>query len=36
MLSLVAFEEVGWPFYYARRFGEAVDRFRRAAELEPN
>lgn len=34
-LSLIAIEEVGWPFYYARRFSEAVDQFRRAAELEP-
>ena len=33
--SLVAIEEVGWPFYYARRFGEAVDQFGRAVELEP-
>jgi tetratricopeptide (TPR) repeat protein len=30
--SLVA--EVGWPLYYARRFDEAVDQFRRAVELE--
>ena len=33
--SLIAIEEVGWPFYYARRFAEAVDQFRRAVELEP-
>lgn len=33
--SLVAIEEVGWPLYYGRRFGEAVEQFQRAAELEP-
>lgn len=33
--SLIAIEEAGWPYYYSRRFGEAVDQFRRAAELEP-
>ncbi len=33
--SLIAIEEVGWPFYYARRFAEAVDQFHRAVELEP-
>jgi tetratricopeptide (TPR) repeat protein len=32
--SLVGIEEVGWPLYYARRFGEAVEQFRRAVELE--
>ena len=33
--SLIAIEEVGWPFYYSRRFADAVEQFRRAAELEP-
>ena len=33
--SLIAIEEVGWPFYYSGRFDEAVDQFRRAVELEP-
>ena len=33
--SLIAIEEVGWPFYYARRFSEAIDQFGRAVELEP-
>src|SRR5712664_3478598 len=33
--SLIAIEEVGWPFYYSRRFDEAVDQFSRAVELEP-
>ena len=32
--SLIAIEEVGWPFYYARRFAEAIDQFGRAVELE--
>ena len=33
--SLVAIEEVGWPLYYARRFDEAAEQFRRVVELAP-
>ena len=33
-LSLVAIQEVGWPLYYARRFAEAAEQFRKAVELE--
>jgi adenylate cyclase len=33
-LSLIAIQEVGWPLYYARRFGEAAEQFRKAVELE--
>src|SRR6185437_10238986 len=33
--SLIAIEELGWPLYYARRYGEAAEQFRRAVELEP-
>ncbi|HLW22774.1 MAG TPA: winged helix-turn-helix domain-containing protein [Steroidobacteraceae bacterium] len=32
--SLIAIQEVGWPLYYARRFDESIDQFRKAVELE--
>jgi TolB-like protein/Flp pilus assembly protein TadD len=33
--SVLAIQEVGWPFYYGRRFDEAADQFRKAVDLEP-
>ena len=33
--SVLAIQEVGWPFYYSRRFDEAAEQFRKAVELEP-
>jgi adenylate cyclase len=34
-LSIVAITEVGYAYYYARRFGEAADQIKKAIELEP-
>jgi len=33
--SIVAIQEVGYAFYYARRFGEAAEQIQKAIELEP-
>jgi adenylate cyclase len=33
--SIVAIQEVGYAFYYARRFGEAAIQIQKAIELEP-
>jgi TolB-like protein/DNA-binding winged helix-turn-helix (wHTH) protein len=35
-LSRVVNEDVGWYYYFARRFPEAAAQFRRTAELEPS
>ncbi|HJQ22627.1 MAG TPA: tetratricopeptide repeat protein [Blastocatellia bacterium] len=35
-LSLVINRDVGWAFYYARRYGEAIAAYRRTFELDPN
>jgi adenylate cyclase len=33
--SIVAIQEVGYAYYYARRFGEAAKQIQKAIELEP-
>jgi TolB-like protein/Flp pilus assembly protein TadD len=33
--SIVAIQEVGYAYYYARRFGEAAEQIQKAIELEP-
>jgi serine/threonine protein kinase/tetratricopeptide (TPR) repeat protein len=35
-LSLIINVAVGWGLYYARRYDEAIEQLRRAAELDPN
>jgi serine/threonine-protein kinase len=35
-LSLIINLAIGWAFYMARRYNDAIARFRRTVELEPN
>jgi len=35
-LSLIINVAVGWGFYFARRYDEAIEQLRRTAELDPN
>ncbi|MGB8985940.1 MAG: protein kinase [Candidatus Sulfotelmatobacter sp.] len=35
-LSLIINVAVGWSFYFARRYDEAIEQLRRTAELDPN
>jgi eukaryotic-like serine/threonine-protein kinase len=35
-LSLIINVAVGWAFYHARRYDEAIEQLRRTAELDPN
>jgi serine/threonine protein kinase/tetratricopeptide (TPR) repeat protein len=35
-LSLIINVAVGWAFYFARRYDEAIEQLRRTAELDPN
>ena len=35
-LSLIIRLHAAWPYYYSRRYPEAVDRFRKVLELEPS
>src|SRR2546425_649144 len=35
-LSLIINVAVGWAFYLARRYGEAIEQLRRTIELDPN
>lgn len=34
-MSLIVRLHAAWPYYYSRRYPEAVDRFRKVLELEP-
>src|SRR2546421_11202421 len=35
-LSLIITVAVGWRFFFARRYGEAIEQLRRTIELDPN
>ena len=35
-LSLIINDAVGWAFYHARRFDEAIEQLRRTVDLDPN